>query len=45
MNTDTHLKKDILISLGFALLLLALTYPLSFLAIELLNFVLGRVPL
>lgn len=43
MNTEITAKKDIYQAVGFALLLVALSFPLSILGIKLLNFVLGRI--
>jgi len=43
MNYELTPKKDIYRAVGFALLLLALSFPLSILGIKLLNFVLGQI--
>jgi len=43
MNYELTPKKDIYQAVGFALLLLALSFPLSILGIKLLNFVLGQI--
>jgi hypothetical protein len=45
MNTEMTTKKDILWAVGFALLLAALSFPLSILGIKFLNLVLGQIQL
>jgi hypothetical protein len=43
MNTEISSKKDIYQAVGFTLLLVALSLPLSILGMQLLNFVLGKI--
>ncbi len=43
MNAEIALKKNFYQAVGFALLLVASSFPLSILGIKLLNFVLGQI--
>jgi hypothetical protein len=43
MNTELTSKKDIYQAVGFILLLVTSSLPLSILGIKLLNFVLGQI--
>ena len=45
MNSEMPEKNDIYQAVGFALLLVTLSFPLSILGIKLLNFVLGQIQL
>jgi len=44
MNTKVTTKKDIVYAVGYTLLLVASSLPLSILGLRLLNFVLGKIP-
>jgi hypothetical protein len=43
MKTEMTAKKDIYQAIGFAFMLVTLSFPLSILGIKLLNFVLGQI--
>ena len=43
MTSEMTSKKDIYIAVGFTALLVALSYPLALLGMELLNLVLGSI--
>jgi len=45
MNTKVRSKKDIIQALGYTLLLIALSFPLSLLGMQLLNAILGGIPI
>lgn len=45
MNSEMNSKNEIYQAIGFAFLLVLLTFPLSILGMELLNFVLGKIQL
>jgi hypothetical protein len=43
MNTTITSKKDIYQAVGYTMLLLALSFPLAILGMQILNFILGKI--